>query len=297
MHQPASVQLGEDETVQREEMETKDNEARLMRSPILQRRSSDGGMAITPDLEASINQARGGGQPMANNIRQPMEKAFGADFSGVKIHTNSQSDQLNQSIQARAFTTGQDVFFRQGEYNPASRGGQELIAHELTHVVQQNVEAVQRSPFPPTQLSQNPDTESSVQLKPKDIKNTHTLKVDNTGIITNAQADRNDPPVSYPLSIAITKGVLKSKDSSPVGGHLFKREYGGADDYSNVVTWSQKSEDNFTIFENQYLAQARANAIGNGGVSREVQTEATFTDFKVDLKDIRLWINKPQMEA
>ncbi|MDF5738889.1 MULTISPECIES: eCIS core domain-containing protein [unclassified Nostoc] len=127
MHQPASVQLGEDETVQREEMETKDNEARLMRSPILQRRSSDGGMAIMPDLEASINQARGGGQPMANNIRQPMEKAFGADFSGVKIHTNSQSDQLNQSIQARAFTTGQDVFFRQGEYNPASRGGQEFV--------------------------------------------------------------------------------------------------------------------------------------------------------------------------
>jgi hypothetical protein len=131
------VRSGEDETVQREEMKIKDNEVRMMRSPILQRRSSHGEMAATPDLEASINQARGGGQPMANNIRQPMEKAFGADFSGVKIHTNSQSDQLNQSIQARAFTTRQDIFFRQGEYNPGSRGGQELLAHELTHVVQQ----------------------------------------------------------------------------------------------------------------------------------------------------------------
>nr|MCM0593799.1 DUF4157 domain-containing protein [Gloeotrichia echinulata DEX184] len=68
--------------------------------------------------------------------------AFGADFSGVKVHTDGQSDQLNRSIQARAFTTGQDVFFRQGEYNPGSRGGQELIAHELTHVVQQNGGAV-----------------------------------------------------------------------------------------------------------------------------------------------------------
>jgi hypothetical protein len=66
-----------------------------------------------------------------------MGQAMGADFSGVKVHTDAQSDQLNQSIQAKAFTTGQDVFFRQGEYNPGSRGGQELIAHELTHVVQQ----------------------------------------------------------------------------------------------------------------------------------------------------------------
>jgi hypothetical protein len=75
-----------------------------------------------------------------------MGQAMGADFSGVKVHTDSQSDQLNQSIQAKAFTTGQDVFFRQGAYEPSSRGGQELIAHELTHVVQQNGGAVQRSP-------------------------------------------------------------------------------------------------------------------------------------------------------
>lgn len=63
----------------------------------------------------------------------------------MKVHNDAQSDQLNQSIQARAFTTGQDVFFRGGEYNPGSRGGQELIAHELTHVVQQNGGAVSRS--------------------------------------------------------------------------------------------------------------------------------------------------------
>jgi hypothetical protein len=74
-----------------------------------------------------------------------MEKAFGGvDFSQVKVHNDTQSDQLNKSIQARAFTTGTDVFFRGGEYNPGSRGGQELIAHELTHVVQQNSNSVAR---------------------------------------------------------------------------------------------------------------------------------------------------------
>lgn len=96
------------------------------------------------DLDTAINSARGGGQPLDANLQQSMGQAMGTDFSGVRVHTDTQADQLNKSIQAKAFTTGQDVFFRQGEYQPESRGGQGLIAHELTHVVQQNRGAVQR---------------------------------------------------------------------------------------------------------------------------------------------------------
>ncbi|MHC5726155.1 MAG: eCIS core domain-containing protein [Nostoc sp.] len=114
-----------------------DEEELQMKTQVQCREAIAGGEAST-DLTSAINSERGGGQAIADNIREPMEQAFGADFSGVKVHTDGQSDQLNQSIQARAFTTGQDVFFRQGEYNPGSRGGQELLAHELTHVVQQS---------------------------------------------------------------------------------------------------------------------------------------------------------------
>ncbi|MDB9343303.1 DUF4157 domain-containing protein [Nodularia spumigena CS-586/05] len=123
------------DSIQRVEI---DDEEELQMKSQVQRREAIGGGEASTDLESSINSARGGGQAIAPNIREPMEVAFGADFSGVKVHTDGQSDQLNRSIQARAFTTGQDVFFRQGEYNPGSRGGQELLAHELTHVVQQN---------------------------------------------------------------------------------------------------------------------------------------------------------------
>jgi hypothetical protein len=110
----------------------------------VQRKEAIGGGTASADLESSIQGARGGGQALDPNLQQSMGQAMGADFSGVKVHTDSQSDQLNKSIQAKAFTTGQDVFFRQGAYEPSSRGGQELIAHELTHVVQQNGGAVQR---------------------------------------------------------------------------------------------------------------------------------------------------------
>ncbi len=96
-----------------------------------------GGGQITPQLEGAIQAARSGGQPLERGVRRSMENSFGADFNGVKVHTDIQADSLNRSLQARAFTTGQDVFFRQGEYNPESSRGHELLAHELTHVVQQ----------------------------------------------------------------------------------------------------------------------------------------------------------------
>lgn len=90
------------------------------------------------EIEASIQGARGSGQPLVDSVREPMEQAFGADFSGVRVHADAKSDELNQSVQAKAFTTESDIFFRQGAYEPSSVGGQELLAHELTHVVQQS---------------------------------------------------------------------------------------------------------------------------------------------------------------
>jgi len=97
-----------------------------------------GGADVGPSLESEIQGARGRGQPLSDSVRQPMERAFGADFGGVRVHADAEADSLNRSIQARAFTTGQDIFLRQGEYRPGNFEGQRLLAHELTHVVQQN---------------------------------------------------------------------------------------------------------------------------------------------------------------
>jgi hypothetical protein len=106
-----------------------------------QRQADGDGPAVAPELEAAIRGAKGGGQPLPDRVRTRMEQALGADFSRVRVHADPQADQLNQAIQARAFTTGQDVFFRQGAYAPESQGGQALLAHELTHVVQQTAKA------------------------------------------------------------------------------------------------------------------------------------------------------------
>lgn len=108
----------------------------------VQRQSSIPVGPASPEFEQDLNRARGGGGSMDATVQAQMESAMGADFSQVKIHTGPQADQLSQSIQAKAFTTGNDVFFRQGAYAPNSPGGQELLAHELTHVVQQQPSTV-----------------------------------------------------------------------------------------------------------------------------------------------------------
>ena len=92
---------------------------------------------VAPEVESAIERKRGGGKQLDDGLRGHMESAFATDFSGVRIHTDAESSSLNRAINAVAFTTGQDIFFGQGAYNPDNSAGRELVAHELTHVVQQ----------------------------------------------------------------------------------------------------------------------------------------------------------------
>jgi hypothetical protein len=90
-----------------------------------------------PDVESAIAQTRGGGQKLDDGSREKIGSGLGDSLSDVRVHTDDQAASLAQSVSARAFTTGSDVYFAKGEYSPGSSSGQELLAHELTHVVQQ----------------------------------------------------------------------------------------------------------------------------------------------------------------
>lgn len=98
---------------------------------------SDKDTEVVPGIESTIQGAKGTGQSLDSVARSRMETAFGADFSAVRVHTGTQANALSNALSARAFTTGQDIFFKEGEYNPGSSAGRELLAHELTHVIQQ----------------------------------------------------------------------------------------------------------------------------------------------------------------
>ena len=91
-----------------------------------------------PNLESNINDLRGGGRPLDSETRSFFEPRFGYDFSGVRLHTDSNAAETAKSINARAFTLGSDIVFGSGEYRPESSQGKRLLGHELTHVVQQD---------------------------------------------------------------------------------------------------------------------------------------------------------------
>ncbi len=90
-----------------------------------------------PDIGSSINARLGAGASLDGRALEQFSSSLGHDFSRVRIHHDSEANQLSKAVNARAFTTGQDIFFAQGTYNPDSSDGQKLLAHELTHTIQQ----------------------------------------------------------------------------------------------------------------------------------------------------------------
>jgi hypothetical protein len=113
-------------------------QARPPHGPGIQHLHAVVGSPVDAPVAQALQRARGGGQPLPAPLRRSMERAFGADFTAVRAHTDAEADMLNRSLGARAFTAEQDIFFRRGSYDLAGRPGQRLLAHELSHVVQQN---------------------------------------------------------------------------------------------------------------------------------------------------------------
>ncbi|NER12068.1 DUF4157 domain-containing protein [Leptobacterium flavescens] len=94
--------------------------------------------ADTSSLESRLQASKGKGSPMSRELQSSMGNAFGTDFSGVRIHTGSDAVQMSRELNAQAFTYGNDIYFNQGKYDTNSSSGKHLLAHELTHTIQQN---------------------------------------------------------------------------------------------------------------------------------------------------------------
>ncbi|HEU4596816.1 MAG TPA: DUF4157 domain-containing protein, partial [Pyrinomonadaceae bacterium] len=116
----------------------------------------EGVEAMSPEVSERIVAARGGGSHMDGRTRSFMESRFGADFGGVKIHTDAEAVRLSRSIRAQAFAVGNDLFFDAGKYSPESHAGRRLLAHELAHTMQQRGALIQRQPEPQPQQQPSP---------------------------------------------------------------------------------------------------------------------------------------------
>lgn len=126
----------------------------------VQKSSNESAVVVSNHVENQINSSRGAGNSLDNGTKNFMESHFGIDFSDVKIHTGSQAVQTSRELNAEAFTVGNDIYFNEGKYSPNSDSGKHLLAHELTHTVQQT------APFAQRQIQRAPEEKV---VKRKDI--------------------------------------------------------------------------------------------------------------------------------
>lgn len=123
----------EEEKIQKKcsECETEENNKVQTSAP------NDASTTASSNLESTLNSSKGGGSTLPKSTKSEMESGFGSDFSAVRIHNDSNAVQMNKELGSQAFANGNDIYFNEGKYNPNSQEGKHLLAHELTHTVQQ----------------------------------------------------------------------------------------------------------------------------------------------------------------
>ena len=116
----------------------------------VQKKPDGGGSVASPQVSSKVEKSTGKGNKLSRNTLSVMNQSFGADFSNVHIHTDNEAVLLNKELGAQAFTYGSDIYFNNGKYNTDTVDGRQLLAHELTHVIQQGFAShgkkVQRQP-------------------------------------------------------------------------------------------------------------------------------------------------------
>ncbi len=176
------------------------------------------------ELDNYVGSLSSSGQAMSESIRQFFEPRFGRAFSDVKVHTDSMAAKSTQSINAFAYTTGSDIVFNSGQYSPDSENGKRLIAHELTHVVQQKGGAdksVQRDTIAKDK-GYDPDT----IVNSKDMPNAIELMIESSATLKpylDPKAPKIDDKGKFKVKIGYANLLAAYND-------CYGHEYGGDGD-------------------------------------------------------------------
>ncbi len=200
------IQKKENTEIQtKEESENEIQEKPLSESitPAVQLKAASDAPKVNPDIKQKIHSSKGGGSSLPENTKTEMESGFGTDLENVRIHNDSNAVQMNKELGSQAFASGNDIYFNEGKFNPDSQDGKHLLAHELTHTVQQggNRAVIQRkdeekppqdtkqqTPIPE---NQNPSTEEGTK-KRDDAKTTMDNELSAVATEPNVAVERKE---------------------------------------------------------------------------------------------------------
>jgi len=126
-------------------------------------RGSKQTLKTLPKMSANIDVIKGGGEPLSESERAYFYPRVGHDFSRIRVHKDTPAAESAQNLNARAFTIGRDIVFNRGQYEPSTANGKRLLAHELTHTVQQSLHPAVASNCPNIQRNDNDEEESELR--------------------------------------------------------------------------------------------------------------------------------------
>ncbi|HWO21082.1 MAG TPA: DUF4157 domain-containing protein [Kofleriaceae bacterium] len=204
-----------------------------------------------------IARARSGGSPLPASMRRFMEPRFRADFGAVRVHTDEQAARLTRQLNARAFTVGEHVFFGRGEYNPDSPDGRELLAHELTHTIQQGAAPPVRGEAP---VHRSPESTVSSTTSPhvqREFKNPFGFIPDPLNFIAD-KANAIPGFRMFTIVIGVNPVNMRSVDRSAAnilraivellpGGNLITRALDAYGVFDKAGTWIEGRLDSLGI--------------------------------------------------
>jgi len=174
---------------------------------------------------------RSPGQPIDAETRHFMEPRFGYDFSGVRVHTDSKAAESARSVNALAYTVGQDVVFGVGQYLPATITGRQLIAHELTHTIQQRSQA----PHPQTKLTLGTPGDSA-ELAAEQTANAVMRSQQIRGLASFSQRISRQVPGQQVPNLRLPSSAYETVDPPRAGSYTITRvESTDSDDVKRVI--------------------------------------------------------------
>jgi Domain of unknown function (DUF4157) len=176
------------QATQEEEVQTKKEEevqAKLQEAPP---------MPSQPSIVDKLKQSKGAGQSLNGNAKAKMEGGFGADFGGVKIHTDTRAKEMTSEVGAQAFTHQNDIYFNENKFKPESKEGQKLLAHELTHTIQQGAVEKEKSPDQSAKSDKKEETSAGANAStPETEQEANSSSEATTSSATNSASSSTAP--------------------------------------------------------------------------------------------------------
>jgi hypothetical protein len=254
-----------------------EEEERAQRKPLasfIQKKqfSTNNNVVASDNVSSQIQSTKNGGNAMNEATKSFMESRFGTDFSNVKIHTGSYASQLSKDLNAQAFTVGNDIYFNEGKYQPESFAGKYLLAHELTHTIQQGASGLNTN---------------SIQSKQSFIQRREDVKP----IISESKEGTFDGK-KIKVERIITPGeckITKNSSSSATGGFKNDKVFFEAKGCKNNVTGEAYGDLDFKDFvdgANNFIKAVPSLTSGNiaNNFSKEIDKDFKDANLKASLR-------------